>query len=240
MSRPPAEVLCLRLLREGTPVAAAELRPSPLSPQGSHGVACLQDPHQSPPLPPARPAQAQRQEWHLEGTLPVWVRGHPGGPSLRQADCPVHRWPVPLPTLAPVTARRVDTVLGTALRALHSSTSAGKGVSGPSTFPEPSRPTLGAKRGLWEVPGGSLPLPGGRAAASPVWQARPATLQGSDSGQAGRSSPPFWHGGWHIAVGVGRPVSNAGRVPGAPLGGGVQPGMGAMQGPLLPCWALLP
>lgn len=40
--------------------------------------------------------------------------GDPGSPSLGQADCPIRRGAVPLPTLAPITPCGVDTALGTA------------------------------------------------------------------------------------------------------------------------------
>lgn len=93
---------------KGPRAAAAELRSSPPSPREA--------PHHhhhspGPPCPPPGTVAGVASRRHLT-CRGVW--GHPGGSSLRQADCPVHRWAVPLPTLAPVTARRVDTALGTA------------------------------------------------------------------------------------------------------------------------------
>lgn len=93
-------------------------------------------PEKSPPLSPLGkiPVSAQVREmacspgWELQGDTPppghsskggatrtftcCGVRGYPGGPPLGQAGHTFCRWAVPFPTLAPVTPRSVDAVLG--------------------------------------------------------------------------------------------------------------------------------
>lgn len=86
---------------KGPRVAAAELRPSPLSPREATVWPASRIPIITT-APPARPAhpQAQRQEWHLEGTLPVSGSGVTLGVPLsgRQTApstdgrCPSQHW----------------------------------------------------------------------------------------------------------------------------------------------------
>lgn len=69
--------------------------------------------------------------------------------------------------------------------------------------------------------------------ASPVWQASPCHPAGQWQRPGWTQLPPCWHGGWHTAVGVGRPVSDPGGCPGPRRRGGVQPGGGCHAGPAL-------
>lgn len=117
--------------------------------------------------------------------------------------------------------------------ALHSSTSAGKGVSGPSTFPEPPQdPPVGAARACGRCPG--APSPSGWPSTSltclagiPLPPCRAVTAARLDT------APSILARWLAYCCGGGQACQQCRRVPGAPLGGGVQPGDGCHAGPPL-------
>lgn len=144
------------------------------------------------------------------------VRGYPGGPSLGQAERTIRGRAVPLPTPAPVAARGVDAVLragapaGTAF--IHVCGERGVGGGAPTRRPStPARQQAaqGAARGT---------PPSGAEPASPVWQVSPCHPAGQWQRPGRTQLPPFWHGGWHIAV-EGEACHTPGGRPGPCRGG---------------------
>ena len=217
------EVLCLQAARAGTRTGprrgrllplGAELRPSPRSPWEA-----------ITPTTPGASARGASGEFTCRR-----VRGHPGGPSLGQAECPVHRWAVPLPALTPVTARGIDTALGTAAPSspalIHV---CGKGLSGRGAHPEPPRdpPIGGLPRTHRRCPEAPPPL-GGRNQPHLSGRCRPAILQGSGSGRAGHSSLRSGTAAGILLWVGGEACHQLRRVPRAPQGW--QPGKGCRAG----------
>lgn len=173
---------------------------------------------------PIPPGSAEGVQTSREFTCcGVW--GHPGGPSPGQAECPVHRWAVPLRTVTPVTACGVDTVLGTAAPSstafIHICGNVVSGRGGATLSPLSTRqePVQG---GAWRPP-----APGSGTQPHLSGRCRPATLQGSDSGLAGHSSLRSGMAGGILLWGEARHQLR--RVPRAPQGwhtvcGGCQAG----------------